>query len=71
MKHEKKEISFVKYKAEDLSIDFPNNEYLSNEEKAVTRNAINQGSIVKMMVGFLSIKVICLNYCVQVRFIET
>ncbi len=47
MKDEKKETSLVKYKAEDLSIDFPDNKYLSDKEKAITRNAINKGGIVK------------------------
>ena len=47
MKDEKKETSLVKYKAEDLSIDFADNEYPSDKEKAITRNAINRGGIVK------------------------
>ena len=47
MKDEKNVTSLVKYKAEELSIDFPDNKYLTEKEKADTRNAIKKGGIVK------------------------
>jgi len=39
--------SLVKYKAEDLSIVFPDNENLTDKEKEVPRNAISKGGVVR------------------------
>lgn len=41
------ETSLVKYKAGDLQIHFPDNKNLTDKEKAVTRNAITKGGIVR------------------------
>lgn len=47
MKNNEKETSLVKYIAGDLPIDFPDNDNLTDKEKAVTRNAITKGGIVR------------------------